>query len=166
MNLGLPEIMVIAVIALLVLGPERLPDAARKVGKLIGDVKRLQDAVKTEFDSAMVDLQRNRPPSYDDPQTPAEDRFDDHAPPPSSAADPVSDESTLSDAGPSAAEPSAPETRLPSEIASAEMPAPPTPPAAFGPSDPEASVAPGASADLQPPAVPSDDPATNHDHDS
>lgn len=117
MNLGLPEIMVIAVVALLVLGPERLPDAARKVGKVIGDLKRLQDAVKTEFDSAMVDLERNRPPSYDDPQTPPEDALDDHAPPPTppSAFNP----------------PPAPESAAEGESAAVpETPAVPEPPAA------------------------------------
>jgi sec-independent protein translocase protein TatA len=39
MPLGMPEMIVIAVIALLVLGPKRLPEAGRGVGKSIREFK-------------------------------------------------------------------------------------------------------------------------------
>jgi TatA/E family protein of Tat protein translocase len=42
-NLGLPEILLIAVIGLLVLGPKRLPEVARGLGQA---VKSFQDALK------------------------------------------------------------------------------------------------------------------------
>ena len=42
-NLGLSEILVIAVIALLVVGPKRLPEVARGLGEA---VKAFQDAMK------------------------------------------------------------------------------------------------------------------------
>jgi sec-independent protein translocase protein TatB len=52
-NIGGGEVLVIALIALIVLGPERLPDAARTVGKVMGEIRRLstgfQDEVRTAF---------------------------------------------------------------------------------------------------------------------
>lgn len=52
-NLGGGELLVIALIALIVLGPERLPDAARTVGKVMGEIRRLstgfQEEVRTAF---------------------------------------------------------------------------------------------------------------------
>ncbi len=42
-NLGLSEILVIGVIALLVIGPRRLPEVARGLGEA---VKAFQDAMK------------------------------------------------------------------------------------------------------------------------
>lgn len=55
-NIGGGEFLVIAVIALLVLGPQRLPEAARTAGKVMGDLRRLssgfQQELKTAFDDA------------------------------------------------------------------------------------------------------------------
>ena len=42
-NLGLPELVVIFIIALLVIGPKRLPEVARALGEA---VKSFQDALK------------------------------------------------------------------------------------------------------------------------
>ena len=39
-NLGLPELLIIGVIALLVFGPKRLPDLAKNLGKGIRDFKK------------------------------------------------------------------------------------------------------------------------------
>ena len=39
-GIGPTELLVILVIALLVLGPQRLPDLARSLGKAIGEFKR------------------------------------------------------------------------------------------------------------------------------
>ena len=39
MNVNFPELIVIFCVALLVLGPERLPDVARKLGRLFGQFK-------------------------------------------------------------------------------------------------------------------------------
>lgn len=39
-NLGLPEILVIGLVALLIFGPKRLPELARGLGKGIRDFKR------------------------------------------------------------------------------------------------------------------------------
>jgi len=46
-NLGLAELLVIMVVALLVIGPRRLPEVARAVGNAI---KSFQDAIKGPSD--------------------------------------------------------------------------------------------------------------------
>ncbi len=46
-NLGLPEMIVLGVVALLVFGPRRLPELAKGLGKGLRDFKK---AVSGEFD--------------------------------------------------------------------------------------------------------------------
>ena len=53
MNLGPAEILVIAVVALLVFGPKRLPDVARQVGGAMRELRRMQDHVKSELDTVI-----------------------------------------------------------------------------------------------------------------
>ncbi|WP_037586104.1 Sec-independent protein translocase protein TatB [Stenoxybacter acetivorans] len=48
-DLGFSELMLIAVIALVVLGPERLPKVARAAGLWVGRVQRFVSHVKTEL---------------------------------------------------------------------------------------------------------------------
>jgi Tat protein translocase TatB subunit len=58
-NVGGGEVLVIALIALIVLGPSRLPDAARQAGKVMADLRRIstgfQNEVRTAFDQAELD---------------------------------------------------------------------------------------------------------------
>ncbi len=44
-GIGMPELIVIAVIALLVVGPKKLPDLARSIGKGLSEFKRAADDV-------------------------------------------------------------------------------------------------------------------------
>ena len=57
-DIGFLEIVVIMVLALLVLGPERLPKAARSVGYWFGKARRYVEGMKAqveaEFDSTEV----------------------------------------------------------------------------------------------------------------
>jgi len=48
-DIGLSEIMVIMIIALLVIGPKRLPDVARAIGKGMAEFKRTLNNVKDEL---------------------------------------------------------------------------------------------------------------------
>jgi Tat protein translocase TatB subunit len=48
-GIGLPELMMIAVIALIVLGPERLPEAARTLGKGIADFRRAVEPARSAW---------------------------------------------------------------------------------------------------------------------
>lgn len=49
-DIGFFELVVIAVIALIVLGPERLPHAVRMTGAWIGKIRRATAAVKEELE--------------------------------------------------------------------------------------------------------------------
>lgn len=49
-NLGFSEIVVLAVIGLLVLGPEQLPVVARKVARMINDFKRATEEAMSPVD--------------------------------------------------------------------------------------------------------------------
>jgi len=53
-SVGAPELIVIFLVALIVLGPDRLPKAARQVGRAIAEFKRVtggfQDEVRRAFD--------------------------------------------------------------------------------------------------------------------
>jgi Tat protein translocase TatB subunit len=55
LNVGTPELLVILLVALLVLGPDRLPDAARQVGKVMGDLRRMSSGFQRELQAAMKD---------------------------------------------------------------------------------------------------------------
>ena len=59
-DVGFSELLVIAVVALLVLGPERLPKAARFAGLWVRRARAHWNAVKSEFESEIAneDLQR------------------------------------------------------------------------------------------------------------
>lgn len=52
-NLGGGEILVILLLALVVLGPERLPEVARQIGKVLGDIRRVSAGFQEEMRSAM-----------------------------------------------------------------------------------------------------------------
>nr|MBA3655070.1 twin-arginine translocase TatA/TatE family subunit [Actinomycetota bacterium] len=53
-NVGPAEVMIILVVALLVLGPKKLPEAARQMGRAMSEFRRvtagLQDEVRTVLD--------------------------------------------------------------------------------------------------------------------
>jgi Tat protein translocase TatB subunit len=55
-NLGAGEIIVIMLVALIVLGPQRLPDAARQVGKAFTELKRVSTGFQNEFRSTMDEV--------------------------------------------------------------------------------------------------------------
>ncbi len=48
-DVGFSELIVIAVVALVVIGPERLPGVARTVGHLLGRARRYVDNVKADI---------------------------------------------------------------------------------------------------------------------
>ncbi|MBI2710772.1 MAG: twin-arginine translocase subunit TatB [Actinobacteria bacterium] len=61
LNLGGGEVLVILFLALIVLGPERLPKAAREVGKWVRELRRLSAGFQDEIRSAIdIDLDDDR----------------------------------------------------------------------------------------------------------
>jgi sec-independent protein translocase protein TatB len=53
-DIGFSELMVIAVVALIVIGPERLPKVARTVGLLFGRMQRYVNDVKADINREMA----------------------------------------------------------------------------------------------------------------
>lgn len=52
-DVGFTELLVIFVVALLVVGPERLPDLARRVGLYIGKMRRSFQSIKDEVEQEL-----------------------------------------------------------------------------------------------------------------
>lgn len=48
-GIGTGELLLLLVIALLVLGPERMPKLARDLGRTVGDLRRTSDELRNEF---------------------------------------------------------------------------------------------------------------------
>jgi sec-independent protein translocase protein TatB len=48
-EVGPLEIMMVALVALIVFGPDKLPEMARKVGRALSDLRRVVDDAKGEF---------------------------------------------------------------------------------------------------------------------
>ncbi len=57
-NLSGSEIVIILLLALVVLGPEKLPEAIRRFGRLYGELKRMSTGFQTEFRSAFEEPMR------------------------------------------------------------------------------------------------------------
>jgi sec-independent protein translocase protein TatB len=51
-NVGGPEVLVILLVALIALGPAQLPEAARKVGKVMGEVRKVSSNFQRELTTA------------------------------------------------------------------------------------------------------------------
>lgn len=47
-DVGFGELTLVAVVALLVFGPEKMPELARQVGKFVGGARKVLDDVKSE----------------------------------------------------------------------------------------------------------------------
>jgi Tat protein translocase TatB subunit len=66
-SLGPAEILVILVVALIVLGPKKLPEAGRQVGKAIAEVRKWSQGFQDEIKKTMEPEPQTRP-SYSEPQ--------------------------------------------------------------------------------------------------
>lgn len=53
-NIGFGEMLVIAVIALIVVGPDKLPELARTVGRWVGAARRMFEDVKSEVNEQLL----------------------------------------------------------------------------------------------------------------
>lgn len=60
LNIGPGEILVIALIALIVVGPEQLPSVLRKLGKSAGQLRHMADGLKQDFMAGMDELDPNK----------------------------------------------------------------------------------------------------------
>jgi len=56
-NIGLPEILIIGAIALIVFGPNKLPELAKAFGRAMREFKKATDEVKESFEAETRDLE-------------------------------------------------------------------------------------------------------------
>ena len=61
LNVGTPELLVILVVALIVLGPTKLPGAARQMGRAMAELRRMSSGFQAELRDAMQEPVDGRP---------------------------------------------------------------------------------------------------------
>ncbi len=59
-DVGFSEMFMVLVISLIVIGPERLPSVAKKIGRFIGKAKRSFDGIKREIQSEIETDELNK----------------------------------------------------------------------------------------------------------
>jgi TatA/E family protein of Tat protein translocase len=57
MNLGLPEMIFIFLLALIIFGPKKLPEIGRQIGKAMAEFKRASNEFKSQIESEMRHLE-------------------------------------------------------------------------------------------------------------
>ncbi|ABF41680.1 sec-independent translocation protein mttA/Hcf106 [Candidatus Koribacter versatilis Ellin345] len=57
MNLGMPEMLFIGILALLIFGPRKLPEIAREVGKFMAEFKRAGNEFKHQIESEIQQIE-------------------------------------------------------------------------------------------------------------
>jgi Tat protein translocase TatB subunit len=56
-NIGMPELVVILAVALIVLGPHRLPEIARALGKAMAEFRKATSGISQELENARAMLE-------------------------------------------------------------------------------------------------------------
>lgn len=56
-NIGVPELLIIVAIALIVFGPNKLPELAKAFGRAMREFKKATDEVKESFEAETKDLE-------------------------------------------------------------------------------------------------------------
>ena len=126
-NLGSSELLLILVLALLLLGPRRLPEVGASLGRMLRRFRQASRDLRTEMDvDRVLRLDDEPPPAPEAPAATEPRRSKPQAPAVQAAADPTS-----------AAE-SATDTSTAADPARAPAPAPASPPAVRPPAPPAA----------------------------
>ena len=77
-QIGPLEVFIVAAVALIVFGPQKLPEIARTIGRFMSEARRMAGEVKSEFEAGLED--DHAPPVGDEDTT----AIDDAAPKPTS----------------------------------------------------------------------------------
>jgi TatA/E family protein of Tat protein translocase len=68
-GIGMPELLVIMVVALIIFGPKKLPDLARSLGKGLAEFKRASQDLKNTMDMEL-DREEKEKPQRESPPLP------------------------------------------------------------------------------------------------
>jgi sec-independent protein translocase protein TatB len=80
-QIGPLELVAVLVVALVVFGPERLPEMARKAGRMLNELRRMASDVKAEFSESLnLDDEDEDDEVGDEPDQPDLDGDEDEAP--------------------------------------------------------------------------------------
>ena len=68
-GIGMPELILILALALILLGPRRLPEIARALGKGLAEFRRATDELKEEFRQVEQEIEESsaQPPASEEP---------------------------------------------------------------------------------------------------
>jgi len=58
-GLSFGELAIVAILALVLLGPDKLPETARTLGKTLKDLKKATDGLKDQFESEMYSAEKS-----------------------------------------------------------------------------------------------------------
>lgn len=72
MFLGAGEIVVVLAVALMVLGPKKMPEVARNLARFVAQLRRMADDVRSQVDDALQDTPPKPQPRHQ-PTLPASD---------------------------------------------------------------------------------------------
>jgi TatA/E family protein of Tat protein translocase len=87
MNLGMPEMIFIVLMALVLFGPKKLPELARQLGKAMAEFKKASNEFKNQLETEMMNIEledraKQPPPAPSPTILPAEKLFDTVSVPP------------------------------------------------------------------------------------
>jgi TatA/E family protein of Tat protein translocase len=71
-GIGTPELIIILIVALLVIGPKKLPDIAKALGRALGEFRRATDELKENIDIGSMERWTQTTPSA--PERPADQK--------------------------------------------------------------------------------------------
>ena len=60
--IGVPELIILLVVALIVFGPRKLPELGRSLGRSIGEFKRASNELRSTLDEEIRAEERKAPP--------------------------------------------------------------------------------------------------------
>ena len=109
-NFSGSEIIFLLLLALIILGPEKLPDAVRKFGKGYAEFKKVTTGFQQELKSALDEPMREMRETADAFRKAASFELDPHAPTPPVEQGTVSAQATAQPPGGSRPQPGAPDT--------------------------------------------------------
>jgi len=58
-GIGVPELILIMVIGLFIIGPEKLPDIAKTLGKTLAEFKKVVDGVKGSIEEEQAEVEKS-----------------------------------------------------------------------------------------------------------